>query len=388
MEIFKMTYRNLLFHRVRTILTALAAAIALFGFCMIRTLIDAWYSGVNDSSKDRLIVRNAVSLIFPLPYAYGAQISKLQGISALGFGNWFGAEFRDNRYQFQQFAVSDNYVDLTPELVVPTEAKAAWLNDRKGILIGGDIARKFDLKAGDVMQMKGTIYPGLWEFNVSGVFSGRSGSGDERQAFFHWNYLNERNRLEIKRDPDHVGFYSIIAEPGYDPAKIAESVDSLFRNSYAETKTETESEFVRGFVSMSSAIISAMNVVSVMVLVIMLLVVTNTVLLSFRERKREYAILKALGFGSAQLCQVVLGEALLFCMSGLAILGVALSFIFSLPRETLLGPLMDFVPVFSPSPLTLALTIGASFAVAILSSIAPLLEVSRERVADGMRNYF
>lgn len=388
MEIWKMIYRNLLHHKLRTSLTALASTIALFGFCMIHTLIDAWYSGVNESSKERLIVRNAVSLVFPLPSAYEPQIARIPGVVAVGYGNWFGGEYRDNRYQFGQFAISDNYLNLVPELNVPAEQMAAWLKDRQGILIGGDIARKFELKVGDVMQIKGTLYPGLWEFKVSGIFSGRPGTGDERQVFFRWNYLNERNRMEIKRSPDHVGFYSIQLLTGFSPAQVAEAVDSNFRNSYAETKTETESEFVRGFVSMSSAIISALNIVSGVVVAIMLLVVTNTVLLSFRERNREYAILRALGFGNKHFVQVIGGEALLYCALGLSTVGVTLGVVFSIPREKLLGPLMDIIPVFSPSPTTLGMTIGSAIAVAILSSIPPIVIVSRENVAQAMRNYF
>lgn len=388
MELVKIVYRHIFSHRLRTVLTALAAAIALFGFCMIRTVIDAWYSGVEESSKDRLIVRNAVSLLFPLPFAYGPQIGKVEGVGIWGYGNWFGGEYQDNRYQFGQFAVSDNYFDLLPEFSVSEEAKKEWLSQRQGVLIGGDIARKFNLKPGDLMPMKGTIFPGQWVFKVSGIFTGRKGTGDERQIFFHWDYLNERNRAEIKRNPDHVGFFSVQLVPGSQAAQVSQAIDGLFQNSYAETKTETETEFVKGFISMSSAIISAMNVISAMVLVIMLLVVTNTVLLSFRERKRDYAILKALGFGSKELFGVVLGEALLLCSLGVIIVAVALTAVFSLPKEIVLGPLADFFPVFSLSWKTIFLALTAALLVAIVASIPPLVVVRRERVIQGVREFF
>lgn len=385
MELFKIVYRNLRWHPVRSLLTALAAAVALFGFCMTRTLIGAWYSALDETSQERMIVRNAVSLVFYLPISYLNQIARVPGVAEVAYGNYFGGEYGDTRYQFAQFAVSSNFLQITPELTASEEDLERWKKERKGILVGNDVAEKFGLKVGDNFNLKGTLFPGLWEFNVSGIFHGRPGTSDERQCYFHWEYLNERNRAEIRRGPDHVGFFSIQLEKNTEAAEVANAVDSLFRNSYAETKTETETEFVKGFISMSSAIISALNAVSIIVIFIMLLIVSNTMLLSFREKKRYYAILKAVGFQSQQISSVIIGESLLLCCLSLVLLGAALSVVFSLPTKVLLGSLSDFISVFALSWSTVMLSVLAALVVAVISAISPILMVRKQSVAQGVR---
>ena len=200
---------------------------------MIRTFIGAWYAGVEASAKDRLIVRNSVSLVFYLPISYGNVIREVPGITKVGYANWFGGVYKDERYRFQQFAVSDGYMELYPEYEVPPGQLAEWNKERKGILVGADLAKSFDLAVGDAFQLKGTIFPGMWEFKVAGIFTAKDGEKDTRLMYFHWDYLNERNRIEINRQPDHAGFYAVQLAPGVDAGLASEAIDARFKNSYS-----------------------------------------------------------------------------------------------------------------------------------------------------------
>ncbi len=384
--LIKLLFRNLFRHRLRTLLTALGVCVALFAFTMIRTMLAAWYAGVEATAKDRLITRNAVSLIFMLPRSYLPSIAAVEKVKQVGYGNWFGAQSKDENFFFAQFAIDDNYLNLYPEVIISPEEREAFFSDRRGALIGKDVADHLSLKPGDVIQLQGTIYPGLWEFNVRGIFS-QTTSADTRNMFFHWEYLNERVREEDLPGPapDQVGFYVEQLEPGANVAEVAQAIDVRFSNSYAETLTETETAFVQGFISMSSMIILALDAISFVVIVIMLLVLTNTMLMAARERYREISILKALGFGRRELVLLLVGESGLTCILGLLLLAAALIPIFTLPPRTVLGPLFTFFPVFELDPNTVLSVLIITVIVALISGLAPARSVLALKVTEGLR---
>ena len=385
MPLAKIILRNALRHPLRSFLTALGVAVALFAFCMIRTLIGAWYAGVDASAKNRLIVRNSVSLTFYLPLAYVDAISKVPGVERVGYANWFGGIYKDERYRFQQFATDANYINIYADFMFQPDEKQEWLNDRKGILVGRDLATNLNFKIGDVIQLTGTIFPGLWEFTVRGIFDVKDKSKDTRVMFFHWEYLNELNKATVQRQPDYVGFYVVQLASGVNPSVVSKSIDAQFANSFAETLTETETAFIQGFVSMSSTIIETLNIVCVVVLVIMLLVLANTMLMSFRERYHEFSILKSLGFETANMSALIFGESLLLVGCGLVLLFVFLSPFMILPTRVILGELVNFFPIFRITASTLILAFVVSICTAVLASVLPLFSLSKLRISEALR---
>ena len=386
MDLLKLIFRNSLRHPLRSGLTVLGITVALLSFCLIRTLINAFYTGVEMSAADRLITRSAVSLIFPLPLSYFGSIKNVPGIQRLSYGSWFGGTYKDEPFGFPQFALEETYLDIYPEWLISAEDRKTWMADRQGALVGQDLADRYHFKPGDVVQIQGTIYPGLWEFKVSGVFKGREPRVDTNVLLFHWEYLNERNRLEIDRSPDHVGWFMVQLAPGVNPASVGQAIDARFANSYAETMTETESAFISGFISMSSSIITALQVISYVVIVIMFMVMANTMLMSARERYREYAIIQALGFEARHIAALILGEAGLMGLAGFALLSAILTLIFSIPQKVLLGDLLKFFPNFVLNPWDLGVSLAAAMIVAALSSIAPIIRITGRSTADNLRH--
>lgn len=385
MDILKLILRNSLRHRLRTLLTAFGISIALLSFCFIQTVIDAWYSGVEASAKNRIISRNAVSLIFYLPLSYRGVIESVPGVAKVGYGNWFGGRYKDETFRFAQFAIDNVYLDVYPEFQIRPDQRREYEADRQGALLGAELAEKFGVKVGDVIQLQGTIFPGLWQYTVRAIFTSQEGSGDERTMFMHWDYLNERNKREINRQPDHVGYFVIQLEPGADPAVVSRAIDERFANTYAETLTETETAFQQSFVSMSSTIILAMNVISLVVIVIMLLVLSNTMILSARERFREYSVLKAIGFSGGRLASLIAGESLLITLLGFLILCAMLAVIFSLPPSAILGDVADFFPVFQLNPLNVVYCFAAALVVGALAAAIPAYNMFRLNVIEGLR---
>lgn len=371
--------RNLARHPLRNALTVLGIAISIMAFGLLRTTVEAWYAGVSASAANRLITRNAISLVFPLPIAYAGKIRAVEGVTHLSWGNWFGAYYVDEKNFFANFTVDmRSYLDLYPEFVIPADQKAALLRDRKGMAVGAKLARRFGWKLGDTVPLKGTIYPGDWNLVVRAIYTGRYPNTDETQAFFHWEYLNERMKVERPTRADHVGFYMIGVDRAENAARVAGDTDARFRNSLAETLTETEQAFQMGFISMSEAIIVAIRLVSGIVIVIIMAVAANTMAMSARERMGEFATLKALGFGGGYIALLVTGEALaLSLLGGLA--GCALSVPVTGVISRVLG---DYFPVFLLSGETLALQGAAAAMVGLVAGVVPALRARQVRIAD------
>ena len=381
MHALKLSLRNALRHRLRTALTVIGLVVAVLAFGLLQTVIDAWYSGARAASNGRLVTRNAISLAFSLPVSYEARIRGVTGVHAVARSNWFGAIYQDPKKFFAQFAVSDNYLDLYPEFVVSEAERRDWLRDRKGCLVGRQLAELYGFKVGDVLPLRGTIYPGTWEFVVRGIFDGADDTKITRHMLFHWDYLNESVRRTAPRRADQVGVYILgIANPD-DAAAVARAVDAAFANSLAETLTETEQAFQLGFIAMSNEIIAAIRVVSYVVILIILAVMANTMSMSARERVAEHATLKTLGFGPAYIARLILGESCLICAVGGG-LGIALTPPVAAAFKQLVGGIF---PVFSVSSTTLALQAACATAVGIIAAIVPAVQAGRVRIVEGLR---
>ncbi len=382
MFILKLLFKNAFRHRLRTSLTLLSIAVAIMAFGLLRTVVSAWYSGVETSSASRLITRNAVSLIFPLPLAYKDRIRQVEGVTQVSYGNWFGGIYIDRKNFFPNLAVeARTYLDLYPEFILSPAQRAAFLRDRKGAMAGRKLAEKFKWKIGDLITLQGTIFPGNWEFVLRGLYRGRDENVDETQLFFHWDYLNETLRKTAPSRADRVGFYMIGVDHPNNSPLVAQAIDRTFKNSLAETLTETEKAFTLSFISMSEAIIVAIQVVSFVVIGIIVAVVANTMSMATRERMWEYAVFKTLGFGGWHIAGLILGESLLITLLGCA-LGMAVTF----PAAYIFKKTVPmYLPVFQVEETTLYLDVIASLGVGILSALIPTWRAIQVRIADGLR---
>lgn len=382
MQIIKLLYRNTLRHKLRTFLTILGLTIAILAFGLLRTVVSAWYAGVEASSASRLITRNAISLVFMLPASYREKIRQIEDVQTVSWGNWFGGVYIDEKNFFPNFAVDPKtYFELYPEYTLTPEEKKAFLIDRRGFVAGRKIVERFGWKAGDTITLRGTIFPGNWDFVLRGVYKGKYTTTDETQFFFNWEYLNESMKKISLRRADQIGFYIIGLKDPDQAAEVAATIDASFKNSVTETITETEKAFQLGFVSMTEAIVIAIQLVSFVVIIIIMAVVANTMAMSARERTREYAVFKTLGFGKWHIAGLIFGESFFITMTGCA-LGILATF----PAAKAFGDAMSaFLPIFNVSTQTIYLDIIASVIVAISAAIIPTCRSVNIRIAEGLR---
>jgi len=383
MKVFKLIFKNALRHKLRTTLTIVGMAIAVIAFGLLRTVVTAWYVGVEASAADRLVTRHSVSFILPLPYAYIDKVKQVPGVKNVSFFNWFGGIYIDKNQFFARFAADANTVfDVYPEWVVSKKEREDFQKERNACILGRDIAKTYNLKIGDVMTLEGDIFPGRWDFVIRGIYQPKNKTTDATAMIFQWEYLNERMIEESPERANEIGWLVVKIDDPNQAAAVSNKIDALFKNSPAETKTETERAFQQGFIAASSAIIEGMNAISFIIVGIIMLVLGNTMIMAARERTREYAVFKTLGFSGAHLVGLIMGESLF-----ISALGGGLGLLLTFPIVSFFESVIPkgWFPIFQVEPVTIILAISAVIIIGVAAAIFPIQRALSTKIVDGLR---
>jgi putative ABC transport system permease protein len=378
----KLVFLNAFRARLRAGLTVLGIVIAVVAFGLLQTVVNAWYMTADAASPTRLVTRNAISLVFPLPQYYRERIRSLDGVRGVAVSNWFGGIYLDERNFFPQFAVQlADFMPMYPEFVFDPREYQDLLRDRSGVAVGRELARQYGFKVGDRLPLRGTIYPGNWEFTIRAIYDGRDEGTVTRQAYFHWELVTERLKPRFPRLAERIGAFIVDVDSADRTAEVSAAIDREFANSLAETLTETEKAFQLSFVAMLESILLIIRGVAYVVIVIILAVAANTMAMTARERLSEYATLKALGFGPPFIARLILAESLVVALIGGA-LGLLLT---PLVARVVHGAVPQFAR-FEVLPETYAQQALAIVAVGVLAALVPMLRSARVRIVDGLRH--
>jgi putative ABC transport system permease protein len=382
MHFFKLILRNTLRHKLRTALTVVGLVVAFLSFGLLQSIVDAWYHGAEAAAPNRLITRNAVSLTIPLPVHYREKVRAVDGVKRVAAANWFAGVYQDPKNFFPQFAVEPvPYFAMYPEYRIGSDEMLAFMRDRKGAIVGRKLADTYGFKVGDAVPLRGTIFPGNWEFVVRAIYDAGEAKTDTSLFFFHWDYLNETMKQRFPLRANQVGIFVLEVSDVDRAAEVSQQIDKQFRNSVAETLTETEQAFQIGFVKQTESIVIAIRIVSYVVIFIILAVMANTMAMTARERMSEYATLKALGFPPRYVSALIYGESLAIAIIGAAI-GVVLTFPVGYWFASKMGTLF---PVFEVSDDTVALQIACALAVGAIAALLPARRAARVNIVEGLR---
>jgi putative ABC transport system permease protein len=382
MYVVFLVIKNAFRHKLRTTLTVVGIVVAITAFGLLRTIVDAWYAGAEATSSARLVTRNAISLVFSMPLTYAEKIRQVPGVASVSWANWFGGVYITERNFFPQFAVdAATYFDMYPEFVLKPEERKAFMVDRKGAVVGRKLADQYGWKLGDQIPIRGTIFPGTWNFTLRAIYDGVDAKTDETQFYFHWQFLNETVKARFPRRGDQIGIYIVEIKDPSQAALVSQEVDATFKNSLAETLTETEKAFQLGFVAMTEAILVAVQAVSFVVIVIIMAVMANTMAMTARERYGEYATLKALGFHNGFVALLVFAESL-----GIALTGGAIGILITFPiANAFAGAMGTLFPVFFVSQETVLMQVLAAVVIGVVAAAVPAWRAARVRIVDGLR---
>jgi len=381
-NILVLVFKNVMRHRLRSVLTICGIAVAVLAFGLLRTVITAWYLGVEAAAPDRLVTRSKISITFTLPVAQKQRIERIPGVQAVTHCSWFGGVYKDPKNFFAQIALeSAETFKLFPEYIVEPEALAAFAAERNAAIVGTTLAQRFGWKVGDTIRLQGTIYPGDWDFVIRGIYTGRDTGTDTGQFFFNWQSIEQRMAQETPGRVGQIGWWVVKIDEPARAATICKAIDAEFDNSADETLSETEAAFAQSFVAMAGTIVRSLEIMSVLLIGVILLVAGNTMAMTVRERTAEYAVLKTLGFGAGRILGLVAGESLAIAGLGGA-LGLALLF------PTVKGVatvLRAWFPAFPVDPPTFALALGAALLVGLLAAVFPVWRAVAMPIAVGLR---
>ena len=382
MLLTRLVAKNAFRHQLRTALTLVGIVVAITAFGLLRTIVDAWYAGANASSSARLVTRSAVSLVFPLPLTYAQKIRQVPGVQSVSWANWFGGVYISERNFFPQFAIDPaSYLDMYPEFILSAAERKAFLTDRKGAIVGRKLAEQYGWKIGDVIPLRGTIYTGTWAFTLRGIYDGADKGTDQSTMFMHWDLLNETIKKLYPRRGDQTGVFMVQLRDPAAAAEVSAAIDAMFRNSLAETLTETEKAFQLSFVAMTEAILLAIQAVSFVVIVIIMAVMANTMAMTARERGSEYATMKALGFSGGFVAVLIFAESV-----GIALAGGLAAIALTIPLADAFAERMgSLFPIFFVSEQTMLLQVGAALAVGAVAAALPAWRTASVRIVDGLR---
>lgn len=372
--------------KVRTFLLILSIFIAFLIFGLLFGFLDSYGRTSSAGGADeRLIVTNRVNFTQPLPIAYLNRIKSVEGVAEVSYASWFGGFYKEPSNQIFTFGVEpETYLSIYKDLIViPDDQKAAFIADRTGIVVGRSVADKFGWKLGDQIPLTSNIYSqangagSTWALTIRGIYRGAREEDPTSGAYIHWDYFDESRSF----GKNNVNQFAIRTSDPSRNVAISAAVDASFKNSAAETATQSEEAFNQGFLAQLGDIVLIVRLVTMAAFVAILLIVGNSMVMAIRERTKEIGVMKTLGFSSSRVLRMVLGESLSIALIG-AFLGLGAA---KLLMVAVLTPAVkDFFGGLDLS-WTLA-AIGAAIAVAfgILTGLIPAINAFRLKIVDAL----
>ncbi len=372
--------KNAFRNKRRSILTVLSIAFSLLLLTLMMTIWRAFYLDEGSAeSAERLVVRHRVSLTFSLPGYYREKIRAVSGVVAVVPVSWFGGIYKDQKPEnfFAQFGTDpEEFFKVFRDIQMPEEQRAAWLRDRQGVIVDDTLAKKYVWKVGDRIVLQGTIYPVDLELYVRGIFNSYP---DNKSVYFNAKYVEEA----VSWFKGQAGTFSILAASPGDVSRIASTVDDMFRNSPQPTKSESEKAFGLEFVAMLGNVKAFILMICSAVVFATLLVSANTMAMSIRERTREVAVLKTLGFTRQSVLGLFVSEAVALAVAG-GVIGVGLAYV--LIYAVTHSPQFFSFYNMKVTPGMWAVALFVSGLVGLVSSLIPSYHASQVNIVDGLRH--
>lgn len=376
----KLVWRNLIRNPIRTLLTVASVGLALFILCLLSALLSAM-EGAEGAAANRVVVRHAVSLTFALPEAYWEKLRKLDHVLEVTPLNWYQGIYIDDKPEnfFPRFSSDpDTLFKVFDDNVISPEQLQAFKDDRAGFIAGKTLVDKYKWKIGDQITIKGDIYPVDVQINLRGVFENPKVRSNERQIFFQRRYLEE-----AMDNPGRIGTYWLKLDSPNSVTAVVRAAEEMFANSDAPVRAETEEAFQLSFLEMLGNVRLLLGSIGLAIVISILFITANTMAMAARDRTREVAVLRTLGFRSGQVTGLVLSESILVAVIG-AFLGTA----FAWALLTVLHDVLADFGLFgtlSVSPALFSVALVTGVAIGLLSGILPALAAARTDIVEGLR---
>jgi putative ABC transport system permease protein len=372
--IAKSAFRN----KRRSLLTVVSIAFSLLLLCIMLCVWRSFYidKGAPDSAL-RIMTRHKVSLANFLPIYYRDKIRAVPGVVHVVPMTWFGGKYKDDKPEnyFAQFATDpDEYFDVAADKIMPADQLAAWKRDRAGCVVDVELAKKHHWKIGDHIILQGTIFPANLDLTLRGIYTIDPPASN---LYFHTKYLEE----SVDWFKDTAGFYFTRVDTPEDMPRAAHAIDDMFHGTPVPTKSESEQAFKLDFIATLGNVKLFILMICGAVLFTTLLVCANTMAMSIRERTREVAVLRTLGFTRGRILKLLLGESIAISLIGGAI-GVMLAtgVVVFMARPGIGLPVSMHM-----TPYTALVVMLVAAIVGVVSGLIPSYRASNLGIVDALR---
>jgi putative ABC transport system permease protein len=376
----RLVWRNIARHPVRSFLVFAFAALSLFVFGFLRSIVTSLDEAVRSASTNRLVVSSAVGLFAELPATYREALLEVPGVESVNRWSWFGGTYRDPKNFFPRMAIDlDVFFRQYPEVVVPEEQKKALLEDRRGCLVGTGLVSKFGFAVGQTVSLEGTLYRhprGLaWDFLVRAVYTTTTPAFQDKGLWFHWDYLQEVRGA----DPTYEGvpatctLFMVGVAPGWSAADVAAAIERRWEGGPVRAHAQTEAAFRAERVAAFGNVPTLLGWIGGAVFLAMLFSVVNAASLAARERAREVGVLKALGFRDGTAARLVLWESVLVVGAG-GLVGIAVA---RATAESWKVVFAGALPNYFVTDATVVLGTAIAVAIGFLGGLVPAARLTR-----------
>jgi len=372
--------KNALRNKRRVFLCVMSIGVSLFLLVMLLvTLREISVPPEEENAALRIAVRNKVSIANFLPVRQRYIIERIPGVQAVTPFTWVGGKFgKEEHITFAQFAMDASKLRETwSELKISDEEYRAWLSDMRACIVGQITAEKYKLKPGDKVLLTSTVYPISLELKVAGIYHGTI---DDRNMLIHHKYLDE-----LLGDPGTVGMWWVKVESIQAMPRVISAINRAFANTSAEVLAETERAFQLSFVSMWGDIKLLVKSICSVVIFTLLLVSASTMSMAIRERIRELAILKAIGFRRSEIFVLIFAESIGLAISG-AVLGVGGAWLLFSHTDIMKTATHGVFITFEVTPRIAAQCSLLALILGVVSAVGPFINVTKMSVADGIKS--
>lgn len=378
--------KNILRNKVRTLFTVLSIGLMLFLVTVLYAyLTSAEEIGATSAQYNRVVVNSSQGLTQLLPRTHLDDVAKTPGARFATSLSWVGGKYRAERANFSQFATDSTSVfKVYDEYSMPESEANAWEDDKTGCVAGRELAEEKGWKIGDKIVLAKDIYPVDYELTLRGIFDGPDKAPQLKTLFFHWEYLDQGLRdAGFEMRSGYIGIVVVKAEAADAIPNLMSEIDRRVTNRQP-VRAMTEQAFQNSFMEMAGNVQAFIRNISLAVVFALVCVAGNAMAMSMRERTREVAVLKAVGFQRRTILSMILGEALAIAAAGglLGSFGAKLVCdLIPLDRVTGVPQLAQF---YVPTT-TAAYSLAFSGLIGLASGIVPAWRAAQSSVVDGLR---
>ena len=374
MKYLGLILKNLFRNKRRTLLTVFSIAVSLFIFSALVSMPTVANEILADrATSQRVVTHNKSGLTYSMPHAYRQKIALLPHVTATAAQSWFGGVLHDVNDQFPNMAVDHDQADqVWPDYGVSAEQWEQFKKIRTACLVGSETMKRFNLKVGQQITLKGGPYPFNVTLDIVGVFGGKA---PPNFLYFRRDYLEEANNGRA-----YVDSIWVKADSGDNVPQLIANIDEQFANSSAETQSESEAAFIGSFLRGYRMMFNLFEILGVIIVITVGLVAANTSAMSIRERRSEIAVMRSIGFTSGTILSTLLAESFVIGLMG-GLLGCGAAF---LALHLFASPKMGMLSIRMP-PAVLYETLIAAAVIGLLSAWIPARSASKMNIVEALR---